>query len=78
MGKTLLWNPSPYLTIRALLFNFSLISTVDMTTSNLPLSGEGRGVKGWGLRGENKGFGLLTTSVSLVMVFSLVVMKYPK
>ena len=35
-------------------------------------------MKGWGLRGENKGFRLLTTSVSLVMVFSLVVMKYPK
>ena len=35
-------------------------------------------VKGWGLRGENKGLGQLTTSVSLVVVFSLVVMKYPK
>ena len=35
-------------------------------------------MKWWGLRGENKGFGLLTTSVSLVMVFSLAVVKYPK
>ena len=41
LGKTLLWKPSPYLTIRALLFNFSVISTADMTTSNLPLRGEG-------------------------------------
>ena len=42
LGKTLLWNPSPYLTIRALLFNFSVISTVDMTTSNLPLNLNGK------------------------------------